>query len=368
MSLSYDSSGVRYDQLDPFKRACQQAARRTSGALKGHGYREPENTRGESAYLMEADDHFLAHVEEGLGTKNLVADAMQRASGRCFYHEIAIDTVATIVNDLITCGALPVSVAMHAAVGDSAWFSDETRMKALVDGFAEGCIQSGAVWGGGETPTLRGIVSPDTIVLAGSAVGAIRPKSRRITGRIQHGDAIVFLASSGVQTNGLSLCRLIAESLPNGYLTPIGYGDARTYGEALLAPSVIYVRFVKACQDAGIPLNYVAHVTGHGWRKLMRLDEPFVYEIHTPRAAPALFRFLMEKGPIAPAEAYATFNMGVGFAAYVDPSAADAVVAQAKAAGYDAWVAGTVRKEGRHKAVTIPSLGLAYDGETLQVR
>lgn len=368
MSLSYDSSGVRYDQLDPFKRACQQAARRTSVALGAHAYQEPENTRGESAYLMEADDHFLAHVEEGLGTKNLVADAMQAASGRCFYREIAIDTVATIVNDLITCGALPISVAMHAAVGDSGWFSDETRMRALVDGFAEGCIQSGAVWGGGETPTLRGIVNPDTIVLAGSALGRISPKSLRITGNVKAGDAIVFLASSGVQTNGLSLCRMIAESLPGGYLTPVANGDSRTYGEALLAPSVIYVRFVKACQEAGIPLNYVAHVTGHGWRKLMRLEEPFVYEIHAPRAIPPLFRFLMEKGPIALREAYATFNMGVGFAAYVDPALAGKVVGLAAASGYDAWVAGTVRKEGTRKAVTIPSLGLAYDGETLQVR
>ena len=76
MSLSYESSGVRYDQLDAFKRACQAAARGTVDQLAGHGYREPEATRGESAYLIEAGDHYLAHVEEGLGTKNLVADAM----------------------------------------------------------------------------------------------------------------------------------------------------------------------------------------------------------------------------------------------------------------------------------------------------
>ena len=76
MSLSYESSGVSYDQLDAFKRACQQAARTTSGLLTDHGYSEPANTRGESCYLMEADDHFLGHVEEGLGTKNLVADAV----------------------------------------------------------------------------------------------------------------------------------------------------------------------------------------------------------------------------------------------------------------------------------------------------
>ncbi len=368
MSLSYESSGVNYDQLDAFKRACQRAAKSTAPLLAKHGYAEPASTRGESSYLMEAADHFLAHVEEGLGTKNLVADAVYAQTGKNFYREISIDTVATIVNDLITCGALPISVAMHAAVGESAWFTDAKRMEALVEGWAEGCRQAGAVWGGGETPTLRGIVHPEAIVLAGSAIGKVYPKSLRITGDVREGDAIIFLASSGVQTNGLSLCRLIAEQLPMGYQTPIGHGDTRTFGEALLAPSVIYVDFVARCQQAGVKLNYVSHVTGHGWRKLMRLDEAFVYEITTPRGIPALFQFLMEAGPITLREAYATFNMGVGFAAYVSPDAVDATLAAAKAAGNDAWVAGVVKKDGARKAVTIPSLGLEYSGDTLQVR
>ncbi|HWA29329.1 MAG TPA: AIR synthase related protein [Lacunisphaera sp.] len=368
MSLSYESSGVRYEQLDAFKRACQQAARGTAGELKAHGYAEPATTRGESAYLIEAGDHFLAHVEEGLGTKNLVADVVYAQTGKCLYREIAIDTVATIVNDLITCGARPISVAMHAAVGDSGWFADAERMQQLVEGWAEGCHRAGAVWGGGETPTLKGIVHPDAIVLAGSAIGKIAPKSLRITGEVRDGDAIIFLASTGVQTNGLSLCRLIAEKLPAGYQTPIGHGDNRTYGEALLAASAIYVDFVVRCQQAGVKLNYVAHVTGHGWRKLMRLEEPFVYEITEPRAIPALFQFLMEAGPIDLREAYATFNMGVGFAAYVAPDAVEATLAAARSAGHDAWLAGKVRKEGARKAVTIPSLGLAYEADTLQVR
>lgn len=368
MSLSYESSGVRYDQLDAFKRACQKAARTTAGVLADHGYAEPATTRGESAYLIEAADHFLAHVEEGLGTKNLVADAVYAATGKCFYREIAIDTVATIVNDLITCGALPISVAMHAAVGDSGWFADPKRTQALVDGFAEGCRSAGAVWGGGETPTLGGVVEPEAIVLAGSAIGKIAPKNLRIVGDVKDGDAIIFLASSGVQTNGLSLCRRLAGQLPKGYQTPIGHGDSRTFGEALLAPSVIYVAFVRECQRRGLKLNYVAHVTGHGWRKLMRLDEAFVYKITQPRPAPALFEFMIEAGPIDRREAYATFNMGVGFAAYVSPQNVEAVLSVAKATGYDAWLAGHVKKQGDRKAVVVPSLGLTFEGDTLQLR
>ena len=368
MALSYESSGVRYDQLDAFKRACQKAARTTANALAAHGYAEPATTRGESAYLIEAADHFLAHVEEGLGTKNLVADAVYAATGKCFYREIAIDTVATMVNDLITCGALPISVAMHAAVGDSGWFGDETRTNALVAGFAEGCRTAGAVWGGGETPTLGGVVAPEAIVLAGSAIGKIEPKNLRITGEVRDGDAIIFLASSGVQTNGLTLCRRVAAQLPQGYRTPIGFGDARSFGEALLAPSVIYVAFVRECQRRGLKLNYVSHVTGHGWRKLMRLEEPFIYEITHPRTPPALFQFLEQAGPIDRREMYATFNQGVGFAAYVAPENAEVALAVAKRAGYDAWLAGHVKKSGARKAVVVPALGLTFEGDTLQVR
>lgn len=366
MSLSYESSGVSYGPLDAFKRACQKAALTTTDLLAAHGFREPSTIRGESAYLIEADDHFLAHVEEGLGTKNLVADAVQAETGRCHYRAIGVDTVATITNDLVTCGALPIAVAMHAAVGSSDWFSDENRAQELVRGFAEGCRSAGAVWGGGETPALKGLIEPSTIVLAGSAVGTIAPKSLRILGDVREGDAILFLASSGVQTNGLTLCRKIAEALPGRYSTRIS--DGKTLGESLLAPSTIYVAFVRECQRRGVRLNYAAHVTGHGWRKLMRLEEPFVYEITEPRQPPALFRFLMEAGPVAPREAFATFNMGIGFAAYVSPGSAAAALDAARASGYDAWIAGSVKKDGNRKAVSIPSMGLEFEGNTLQVR
>jgi phosphoribosylformylglycinamidine cyclo-ligase len=364
--LSYESSGVNYDQLDAFKRACQQAAATTVDALKSHGLTEPAGIRGESAYLLESPDSYLAHVEEGLGTKNLVADEMLRLTGKSFYANIGIDTVATIVNDLITVGALPISVAMHAAVGDSAWFENGTVAQDLARGFAEGCKLANAVWGGGETPTLRGIVDPRTIVLAGSAIGQIKPKSKRITGELRDSDAIVLLASSGVQTNGLTLCRQIADRSKDGYLAKMD--DGRTYGEALLDPSVIYVKFITACHRAALRLRYAAHITGHGWRKLMRLAEPFVYRITEVREPLPIFKFLMKSGPIDLREAYGTFNMGAGFAAYVDPADADRCVRLAREAGYDAWLAGTVLKQGPRKAVEIVPLGLTFEGDTLKLR
>lgn len=366
MPLDYEQAGVRYDTLDAFKRACQREAQSTVAALASHGMTEPREIRGESAYLLETPDGFLAHVEEGLGTKNLVADAMFELWERSFYRNIGIDTVATIVNDLITTGALPISVAMHAAVGDSAWFENQLRAEDLARGFAEGCRQSKAVWGGGETPALKGIVDPKTIVLAGSAIGRIKPKSNRIAGDLRDGDAIIFLASSGVHTNGLTLCRAIADRLPGGYLSQVAGG--RTYGEALLDPSVIYVRFIAACQRENLRPHYAVHMTGHGWRKLMRPREPFVYRITELGERPPIFRFIQQNGPVEPREMYATFNMGVGFAVYVDPTEIDAFLRIARETGYDAWRAGTVAKQDSRKAVEIVPAGITFDAESLQVR
>jgi phosphoribosylformylglycinamidine cyclo-ligase len=366
-SLSYEGSGVRYDTLDAFKRACQQAAGTTVGALARHGLKEPEKIRGESAYLIETPDGYLAHVEEGLGTKNLVADAMLKLTGKSFYANIGIDTVATIVNDMITTGALPVSVAMHAGVGDAAWFENTQRATDLANGFAEGCKKSDAVWGGGETPALKGIVDPSTIVLAGSAVGQIKNKANRIAGDVIDRDAIVLLASTGVQTNGLTLCRQIADKLPDGYMTKMS--DGRTYGEALLDASAIYSRFVAACQNNGVHLHYAAHITGHGWRKLMRLEEPFVYKMrNVGTQIPEVFAFIHKNGPVDAREMYATFNMGAGFAVFVSQQDVPRTIALALQTGHRAWVGGTVEKMGNRKAVEIEPLGITFEADTLAVR
>ena len=176
----------------------------------------------------------------------------------------------------------------------------------------------------------------------------------------------MLLASSGVHTNGLTLCRALADRMADGYLTKID--DGRTYGEALLDPSVIYVPFIAACQHAGVNLHYAAHITGHGWRKLMRLEEPFVYRMTDVREPPAIFRFLLRSGPVDVREAYATFNMGAGFAVYVDPKDASTCVRLAAAANVSAWVGGTVEKQGLRKAVEIVPLGINFDGETLGIR
>jgi len=366
MNMTYASTGVNYDAMDPFKRMAQIAGRETAGninRLNGGEFREFEPSRGESAYLIEAAKSYFAHVEEGLGTKNLVADAMYALTGKSYYDQIAQDTVAMIVNDLVTLGALPLSVAMHLAVGNSDWFNDEKRTRDLVNGWKKACDMARCVWGGGETPTLKDIVAPNAVVLSGSAIGIIKPKERLIIGKIEHGDAIVIIESSGIHANGLTLARKIADKLPMGYLTKIGIC---TYGETLLDPTHIYVGLVEDCLNAGIDIHYAVNVTGHGWRKLMRATQSFTYVIEELPTQLPIFDFLQKFGPVDDREAYGNLNMGAGYALYVPEAEANQVITVAKKLGLRAFVAGHI--EDGDKKVIINPKGLEYIGDTLSVR
>ena len=367
MSMTYAGTGVRYDAMDPFKRRAQEAARQTACNVSRLGFQVRMESYGESAFLVEPTDaisYTQAHVEEGLGTKNLVADAMYALTGKSYYDHIAQCAVAMIVNDLVTLGALPLSVAMHLAVGTSAWFEDEKRSSDLVRGWKNACDLARCAWGGGETPTLKGIIMPEAVALSGSATGVIKPREQLITGSIQAGDAIVIIESSGIHANGLTLARTIADSLPQGYLTTLS--DGRSYGEALLDPTHLYVGLVEDCLNAGIDIHYAVNVTGHGWRKLMRSTQSWSYIIETlPKQLP-IFDFLQQHGPVDDIEAYGNLNMGAGFALYVREVYAPAVLAVARSLGLGALVAGHI--EAGNKKVVIRPKGLEYVGDTLAVR
>ncbi len=366
--MTYSGVGVNYDAMDPFKRAAQLAARETArnvSRLNGGEFREFEPSRGESAYLIEAAKSYFAHVEEGLGTKNLVADAMYTLTGKSYYDQIAQCAVAMIVNDMITVGALPMSVAMHLAVGSSDWFNDEKRAGDLIAGWKKACDLAGCTWGGGETPTLKDIVMPGTAVISGSAMGIVKPKERLINPfKIRHGDVIVIIESSGMHANGYTLGRGIADKLPNGYLTKLT--DGRTYGETLLDPTRIYVRMVEECFYNDVEIHYAVNVTGHGWRKLMRAPQPFTYMIETLPTQLPIFDFIQKHGPVDDREAYGNLNMGAGFALYVSEDDFETVFRVARRLGFRAFVAGHI--EDGEKKVVIKPKDLEFFGETLSVR
>jgi phosphoribosylformylglycinamidine cyclo-ligase len=374
-TMTYAGIGVDYDAMDPFKRMCQIAGRETAGnieRLNNGEFREFEPSRGESAYLIEAAKSYFAHVEEGLGTKNLVADAMYRLTGKSYYDQIAQDAVAMIVNDMITVGALPLSVAMHLAVGSSEWFDDKEKIKDLIEGWKNACNMARCIWGCGETPTLRDIVMPGTAVISGSASGIVKPKERLIDPKnIRSGDAIMLVESSGVHANGLTMCRKIADKLPQGYLTKLP--DGRTYGETLLDATFIYVRLIEECLSRGIDIHYVVNITGHGWRKLMRAPQSFAYVIEQLPRPLHIFDFIQEHGPVDDREAYGNLNMGAGLAIYVPDTQAPAVSAAAKSLSRPdspqpfAYQAGFI-EESEEKKVVIRPVNIEFKGSSLRVR
>ena len=363
--LTYRQAGVDYGRIDPLKILAQQAAAATATNLGRHGLAEVAASRGESAYVIDCGEFYLASITECLGTKALVADAMRAVTGRSYYDRIAQDTLAMAVNDIITVGATPVSVHAYWATGGSDWFDDELRARDLIAGWKAACDACGVAWGGGETPALSGVVAQDRIDLAASCVGLVRPKSRLTLGeKLAAGDTIVLLESSGIHANGLSLARRLADRLPEGYGTELG--DGTLYGEALLAPTVLYSPVTEALAAAGVVPHYCVNVTGHGWRKLMRHPGRFSYRIHTLPPVPPVLRFIEQQAGIDEREAYGNLNMGAGFALYVERSEARRAVEVAASAGVKAWIAGTV-EEGESR-VLIEPLGLTFAADELHVR
>ena len=364
-TLSYEQAGVNYDLIDPLKVSAQRAAAATAGHLAGHGFSEVTASRGESAYVVDVGPFYIASIVECLGSKALVADEMATLTGRSWYAGIAQDTIAMAVNDLITVGATPLVVQAYWAAGGSDWFGDAERAQALVAGWKAACDTCGVAWGGGETPALAGIVEAGRIDLAASCTGLINPKQRLSVGdKLADGDAIVLLDSSGIHANGLSLARKLLERLPDGWLTEVAPGLG--YGEALLAPTVLYSPVTEALWAAGIVPHYNANITGHGWRKLLRHPGRFTYRIHSLPPVPPVLRFIQQQAQHDDREAYSTLNMGAGFAIFVAPADAERTVAIAQGLGIGARVAGRV--EAGPKQLLIEPLGLQFGDDALQLR
>lgn len=356
-SLTYKQSGVDYSKIDPLKVLAQRVAKETTQNLASTGFREIKASRGEAAYVIDCGGFYLASITECLGTKALVADATRKITGKTYYDCIAQDTIAYAVNDVITVGARPISIHAYWAAGSSEWFEDKKRMRDLIRGWKEACDASGAVWGGGETPTLKEVIYPGTVNLAASCVGIIKPKKRLIVGKnLQLGDVVVLFESLGIQANGLTLARKIADNLPDGYATKIF--DGSLYGEALLRPTIIYSSLIQDLLDKGVDIHYMSNITGHGWRKIMRHPDIFTYRISQIPPVPPVLQFMIEKGPLELKEAYSNLNMGAGFAIYVPNKDIKKTLSISEKMGIKAYAAGMVEKGP--KQVIIKPLNIVY--------
>lgn len=364
-AITYSQSGVNYEEMDPIKKMAQNAGIRTSENLITHGFSEISDSRGESAYVWKQGNVYMASVIEGLGTKNLVADAMRKITGKTYYDTIGHDTIAAIINDLISVGASPLVVHAYWAVGESSFLTDRKRMEDLINGWKSACDLAGVSWGGGETPTYKGIIYPQTIDLGGSAIGIIKNKKSLITDKkLQAGDRILLLKSKGINVNGLSLARAIAKKLPKGYATKLK--DGKMYGEALLTKVNIYAKLIEDLLKNKIDIHYISNITGHGLRKIMRARSNFTYVIEKIFKPQEIFNFIQKNANLSDYEMYQTFNMGMDYALFIpqkDITNAQKIIIKNK---FQSINAGYIKK-GKRQVIIKPK-NIIFSGETLNLR
>jgi phosphoribosylformylglycinamidine cyclo-ligase len=366
---SYEATGVDYHILDGAKRLAIDFASGTLSKPSARGASVVTSSIGEPATLVELGGLTLAVVLECLGTKSMIAREVEDALGLDRWDAVGVDAVAAIVNDLCCAGALPLTLNAYFATGSAQWYSG-SRHRSLVRGWARACEAVGAAWVGGESPTLPGLVEPDQVDLAGCALGRIPEGGHAWLGAaLEPGDEIVAAASSGLHANGASLARALAGSV-SGRASGPGWAEelpsGRAFGEAVLDASVLYPPLVEAVIAAAVPVHYACHMTGHGWRKLMRAERELTYRIGVLPEVPEVLAFMVERAGLDEREAYGTFNMGAGFALFVAAGAGRDAVTACTSAGYEALVAGVV-EEGARRVVLEP-IGVTYQSSELELR
>ncbi len=176
-AATYRAAGVDYDALDAAKRMAMAKALSTSPLLGALGARALDSSRGEPAFVFELDGRAFAFVVEGLGTKSIVARDVLEGLRINRFADVAYDTVAAILNDLCCVGALPLVVNAYFATGASEWYRESERAASLLEGWRRACADAGCTWGGGESPSLPGLLDERDIELAGAAVGVV-PEGR----------------------------------------------------------------------------------------------------------------------------------------------------------------------------------------------
>ncbi len=331
--MDYKSSGVDieagYKSVELMKESVKGTLRpEVLGGLGGFS----------GAFSMSAiknmEEPVLLSGTDGCGTKVKLAFLMDK------HDTIGIDAVAMCVNDVACAGGEPLFFLDYIACGKN--YPD--KIATIVSGVAEGCKQSGCALIGGETAEHPGLMPEDEYDLAGFSVG-VCDKKDIITGEaIKDGDLLIGIASSGVHSNGFSLVRNVFEMSKESLDT---YYDelGETLGEALIRPTIIYVKALKAVKDAGVTIHGCSHITGGGfYENIPRMLPGNVKAIVKKDSydIPPIFKLIQSTGDIAEEMMYNTFNMGLGMVIAVDSKDVDDALTGIESAGQKAFVVGDV--------------------------
>ena len=331
--MDYKSSGVDieagYESVELMKKFVKGTMRpEVLGGLGGF------SGAFDLSAIKNMDEPVLLSGTDGCGTKVKLAFLMDK------HDTIGIDAVAMCVNDVACAGGAPLFFLDYIACGKNI----PEKIATIVSGVAEGCKQSGCALVGGETAEHPGLMPEEEYDLAGFAVGIVDKKDI-ITGQeLKDGDVLIGMASTGVHSNGFSLVRKIFEMTKESLDT---YYDelGTTLGEALIAPTRIYVKALKAVKDAGVRVKACSHITGGGfYENIPRMlpegkravVEKNSYEI------PAIFKLMAKKGNVSEQMMYNTYNMGLGMIVAVDPADVDKTMEAMRSAGDTPYVVGKI--------------------------
>ena len=330
-SASYAAAGVNIEAGYEGVKLMKKHVERTviPGVLSGiggfGGLFAPDVAGMEKPVLVSGTD--------GVGTKQRIAQILGK------HDTVGIDCVAMCVNDIVCCGAKPLFFLDYIAIGKN----DPEKVATLVSGVAEGCVQAGCALIGGETAEHPGTMHPDDYDLAGFSVGLVDEKKIIDSSRMQEGDVILALPSSGIHSNGYSLVRKVfdVEHADFGKVYPeLGI----SLGEALLTPTKIYVKPVLEAMEAA-DVHGVSHITGGGFYENIPRSIPDGLGARIEKSAvrtPAIFDLLQKQGEIPERDMFNTFNMGVGMSLIVSAQTVPAALEALKAQDIDAYVIGTI--------------------------
>ena len=293
--------------------------------------------------IKQMDEPVLLSGTDGVGTKIKLAFLLDK------HDTIGIDCVAMCVNDVACAGGEPLFFLDYIACGKNY----PEKIATIVSGVAEGCRQAGAALIGGETAEHPGLMPEEEYDLAGFAVGVVDKKDIITGENLKDGDVLIGMASTGVHSNGFSLVRKI---FPMDKETLMTYHEelGTTLGEALLAPTRIYVNALKSIRDAGVRIKACSHITGGGFYenipRMLPEGKHAVIEKHSYEV-PVIFKMMAREGDVEEHVMYNTYNMGLGMVLAVDPADVDKTMEAIRAAGDTPYVVGHV--ENGEKGVTL---------------
>ena len=276
----------------------------------------------------------LVSGTDGVGTKLRIAQLLDK------HDTIGIDCVAMCVNDIICCGAKPLLFLDYIACGRNV----PERIAEIVGGVAEGCVQAGCALVGGETAEHPGTMAEDDYDLAGFSVGIVDKNKVIDNSKMQAGDVMIALPSSGVHSNGFSLVRKVFDVEHCDLKAPVEELHGASLGETLLAPTRIYVKPVLAVMKE-VTIKGISHITGGGFYENMPRSIPKGLGVKIEKSAvrvPPIFSLIQKRGNISEHDMFNTFNMGVGMSVVVAKEEADRAVELFKANGEDAYILGTI--------------------------